>query len=119
MMSGTNKLSDRKLKALQGTHRDRVEMLADGEGLGVRLSTKGHVSWVFSYRLGGRESSVIRLTLGNYPDISLKDARMWRERCRQWLANGFTEESRAPLLFEMPWNIGWSIMQDISAKMRN
>lgn len=63
-------------------------MLADGEGLGVRLSTKGHVSWVFSYRLGGRESSVIRLTLGNYPDISLKDARMWRERCRQWLANG-------------------------------
>ncbi|EFC4276823.1 site-specific integrase [Escherichia coli] len=105
-MSGTNKLSDRKLKALQGTHRDRVEMLADGEGLGVRLSTKGHVSWVFSYRLGGRESSVIRLTLGNYPDISLKDARMWRERCRQWLANGldpkielqlFTEESRAPV----------------------
>uniref|UniRef100_UPI000498164F tyrosine-type recombinase/integrase n=1 Tax=Escherichia sp. TW09231 TaxID=754327 RepID=UPI000498164F len=47
-----------------------------------------------------------RLTLGNYPDISLKDARMWRERCRQWLANGldpkielqlFTEESRAPV----------------------
>ncbi|MFV2276127.1 integrase arm-type DNA-binding domain-containing protein, partial [Escherichia coli] len=48
----------------------------------------------------------MRLTLGIYPDISLKDARMWRVRCRQWLANGlapqigrqlFTEESLAPV----------------------
>lgn len=46
-MSGTNKLSDRKLKALTGTTRKHVEMIADGEGLGVRLSTRGHVSWVF------------------------------------------------------------------------
>ena len=40
-VSGTNKLSDRKLKALTGTTRKHVEMIADGEGLGVRLSTRG------------------------------------------------------------------------------
>lgn len=40
-MSGTNKLSDRKLKALIGTTRKRVEMIADGEGLGLDCPQEG------------------------------------------------------------------------------
>ncbi|NCG50158.1 tyrosine-type recombinase/integrase [Serratia fonticola] len=87
-MSGTNKLSDKKLRALAGTERDAPVMFADGEGLGVRVSKLGQVSWVFSYRLGGRGSRLERLTLGKYPDMSLKLAREKREHCRQWLAGG-------------------------------
>ena len=71
-MAGTNKLSDKRLKALQGASRNAPEMYADGEGLSVRASKQGQLSWVFSYRLGGRGSKLERLTIGRYPDLSLK-----------------------------------------------
>lgn len=43
------------------------------------------VSFVFFYRLGDRNSSPIWLTLGKYPDMSLKQARKVRNQCREWL----------------------------------
>lgn len=55
-MAGTNKLSDKKLRALLGVARSKEEMLADGEGLSVRLLRSGAISWIFAYRLGGRGS---------------------------------------------------------------
>jgi integrase len=45
---------------------------ADGDGLTFTLSSKGTASWVLRYRRGGRAKE---LTLGNYPDIGLADAR--------------------------------------------
>ena len=87
-MAGTNKLSDKKLRALLGAARSKEEMLADGEGLSVRLLRSGAISWIFAYRLGGRGSKLERLTLGSYPDMSLKMAREKREECRSWLAEG-------------------------------
>ncbi|MCZ5569922.1 Arm DNA-binding domain-containing protein, partial [Escherichia coli] len=59
-MAGTNKLSDKKLKALLGSEREAPIMIADGEGLSVKVSKQGNVSWVFSYRLGGRGSKLER-----------------------------------------------------------
>lgn len=88
MASSTNKLSDKKLKSLLGSVRKKEEMMADGDGLSVRLLRSGSISWIFSYRLGGRNSRLERLTLGNYPDMSLKLARERREECRSWLAEG-------------------------------
>lgn len=99
-MAGTNKLSDKKLKALQGASRDAPEMYADGEGLSVRASKQGQLSWVFSYRLGGRGSKLERLTLGRYPDLSLKTAREKREKCRQWLAGGLDPKTELELSTE-------------------
>ena len=99
-MAGTNKLSDKKLKALQGASRDAPEMYADGEGLSVRASKQGQLSWVFSYRLGGRGSKLERLTLGRYPDLSLKSAREKREKCRQWLAGGLDPKTELELSTE-------------------
>lgn len=45
---------------------------ADGDGLTFTLSAAGKASWVLRYRYGGRPRE---LTLGNYPDIGLTDAR--------------------------------------------
>lgn len=87
-MAGTNKLSDKKLRALLGAPRSKEEMLADGEGLSARLLRSGAISWIFAYRLGGRGSKLERLTLGSYPDMSLKMAREKRDECRSWLAEG-------------------------------
>ncbi|HAU3239752.1 TPA: tyrosine-type recombinase/integrase [Salmonella enterica subsp. enterica] len=99
-MAGTNKLSDKKLKALLGSEREAPIMIADGEGLSIKVSKQGNVSWVFAYRLGGRGSKLERMTLGRYPDLSLKAAREKREKCRRWLADGLDPKTELELSTE-------------------
>ncbi|CDM88369.1 tyrosine-type recombinase/integrase [Xenorhabdus bovienii] len=83
-----NKLSDKRLKSLYGKSVEKQQTIADGSGLSIRLSKQGSISFVFFYRLYGRESAPIWLTLGKYPDLSLKAARERRDECRAWLAEG-------------------------------
>jgi len=45
---------------------------SDGGGLTFTLSRGGTATWIFRYRYGGRQREI---TLGNYPDLSLDDAR--------------------------------------------
>jgi len=45
---------------------------ADGDGLTLTLSAAGTAAWVLRYRHGGKGRE---LTLGQYPDVSLKLAR--------------------------------------------
>lgn len=45
---------------------------SDGDGLTFTLSKGGTASWVLRYRFGGKQRE---MTLGNYPDISLAEAR--------------------------------------------
>jgi len=45
---------------------------ADGGGLYFTLSTAGTASWILRYSVGGKRKEV---TLGNYPDIGLSEAR--------------------------------------------
>lgn len=45
---------------------------SDGGGLTFTLSKAGTAAWVFRYRLAGRPDEI---TLGRYPDLSLKAAR--------------------------------------------
>jgi len=57
----------------------------DGDGLYLEVAPAGGKWWRLKYRLNGKEK---RLSLGVYPDVSLKDAR---ERCREMrklLTNG-------------------------------
>ncbi|MDE1488052.1 tyrosine-type recombinase/integrase [Xenorhabdus bovienii] len=86
MANELNKLSDKKVKALYGKSVPKIEFVADGAGLSAKVSVVGGVSWVFTYRLDGKKLS--RLTLGRYPDMSLKEARGLRDKCRNWLASG-------------------------------
>lgn len=88
MASGINKLTDRKLRSLLGAASGKEVKLADGGGLMVRITKSGAISWFFRYRTGGRNCEPHRLTLGKYPDISLKQARELRDQCRSWLADG-------------------------------
>lgn len=93
-MAEINKLSDKKLKTFLGVPRDKEVSLADGKGLSIRVSKNGHVSWVYTYRLGGRGSALERVSLGSYPDVSLKSARDKRDECRTWLAEGSNPKSK-------------------------
>ena len=47
-------------------------------GLSVRVSHKGRRTWNYSFRIQGKQ---VRLKLGNYPGISVKQAhQLWREK---------------------------------------
>ena len=56
----------------------------DGGGLYLEIRPNGSKWWRLKYRFGGKEK---RLSLGVYPDVSLKDARERRDEARKLLAN--------------------------------
>ena len=59
--------------------------LYDTEGLYLEVSPIGHKWWRQKYRIDGKEK---RLSLGVYPDVSLKDARDRRDETRKLVVNG-------------------------------
>ncbi|MCP6475506.1 Arm DNA-binding domain-containing protein [Klebsiella pneumoniae] len=63
-------------------------MLADDRGLSARVSKTGTVSFVYFFRHSGRQSAPVWMTLGKYPDMTLKQAREKRDECRAWLSQG-------------------------------
>jgi len=65
-----DKLSDRQIRGW--IKADAPVAKADGGGLTFTLSAAGTAAWVLRYRHGGKPRE---LTLGQYPDVSLKDAR--------------------------------------------
>lgn len=65
--------------------RAKALKLFDGGGLYLEISPAGGKWWRWKYRYTGTEK---RLSLGVYPDVTLKTARAKREAARQQLAAG-------------------------------
>ena len=82
-----NKLSDSKLKASLNKPVGKQITLADGLGLSARISPVGGISWLFRYR-DSLTKKQVWISLGKYPDLSIKQAREERDKIREWLANG-------------------------------
>ena len=64
---------------------DKALRLKDERGLYLEVSPKGGKWWRLRYWMDGKEN---RLSLGVYPDVSLKDARARRDEARRLIANG-------------------------------
>lgn len=64
---------------------NKPSKLFDGGGLFLLVTPAGGKWWRLKYRSGGKEKL---LSLGTYPEISLKDAREKREEARKKIANG-------------------------------
>ncbi|MDD2466315.1 MAG: integrase arm-type DNA-binding domain-containing protein [Desulfobulbus sp.] len=64
---------------------DKTQKIFDGGGLFLEITTKGAKRWRFKYRFGGKEKLI---SLGLYPEISLKDAGERHLEARKHLANG-------------------------------
>lgn len=62
----------------------KTQKLFDERGLYLEVSPSGGKWWRLKYRFNGKEK---RLSLGVYPDVSLRDARERREDARKLLAN--------------------------------
>ena len=65
--------------------RDKTLRMFDSGGLYLEVTPTGSKWWRWKYRYGGKEK---RLSLGVYPDVSLKLARSKRDAVRQQLAAG-------------------------------
>lgn len=63
---------------------ERAKRLYDIGGLYLEVAPSGGKWWRWKYRFDGKEN---RLSLGTYPDVSLKEARERRDQNRKLLAN--------------------------------
>ncbi|MDR3737267.1 MAG: integrase arm-type DNA-binding domain-containing protein [Acidobacteriaceae bacterium] len=64
---------------------EKTVKLFDERGLYLEISPAGGKWWRLKYRFDGKEK---RLSLGVYPDVSLKDVRDRRDAARKLLADG-------------------------------
>ena len=76
-------LSDAAIRAIRPP--ERPYKLFDERGLYLLVQPSGGRWWRLKYRLAGKERG---LSLGTYPDISLKTARQRRDEARALLAKG-------------------------------
>lgn len=76
-------LTDNALKALKP--RDKTYIVTDDRGLYVEVFPTGGVVWRYRYRLNGKYE---KLTLGKYPALTLKNARIRRDEAAQQVALG-------------------------------
>ncbi|MFZ5757908.1 MAG: tyrosine-type recombinase/integrase [Pseudomonadota bacterium] len=76
-------LTDLRIRAEKPGEKPRK--LADGGGLYLLISPSGGKWWRWKYRYGGKEKL---LSLGTYPDVSLREAREKRDEARQQLRHG-------------------------------
>lgn len=76
-------LTDAKLRALKP--RESVYRIADALGLAIEVRTTGARLWRFRYRYNGIANM---LGLGEYPGVTLTEARERRDAARKLLADG-------------------------------
>lgn len=76
-------LSDTEIRKAKPT--PTRQRLFDGGGMYLEVTPAGGKLWRLKYRFEGKEKL---LSLGTYPEISLKEARKRREEGRQLLAEG-------------------------------
>ncbi|WP_160286511.1 tyrosine-type recombinase/integrase [Pseudomonas knackmussii] len=69
----------------QAKPREKDYSLTDADGLSLFVSVKGTKAWHFRFSWEGKQP---RISLGTYPELSLKDARARRDECRAKVAAG-------------------------------
>lgn len=65
-------ISDTKLRSIYGKPYSGPAEITDSDGLGIRITPKGVISFQFRFRWEGKQN---RMGLGRYPALTLRDAR--------------------------------------------
>lgn len=77
---GSMKLNDSKIRRAEP--KEKQYRVADGKGLFLVVYPSGSKSWQFRYSFGNKEKT---LSLGSYPEVTLKGAREERYSARKLL----------------------------------
>ncbi|WQG58372.1 Arm DNA-binding domain-containing protein [Pseudomonas sp. RTB3] len=81
-------LTDTAIK--QAKPASKPYTLTDGDGLSLQVPTTGSKRWHFRFYWHDKQ---LRISLGIYPDVSLKEARQRREAARALVANNIDPRS--------------------------
>ncbi len=65
--------------------KEKDYKLADGDGMYLLVTVSGGKLWRYDYRFNGKRKTA---ALGQYPSVSLADARQRRDETKKLLANG-------------------------------
>lgn len=76
-------LTDTKLRSMKA--KEKIYRVADANGLCIEVRQTGARLWRYRYRYNGKASMI---PLGEYPAVSLADARAERDRMRALLVGG-------------------------------
>src|SRR3546814_20632624 len=79
---------------------DKPVRLFDGRGLYLEATPTGRRYWRLKYRYAGKEK---RLALGVYPEVTLAEARTYRDDARRQLREG--REERKSGVEEKRWAV--------------
>jgi len=82
-------ISDVKIK--NAKPKEKMYKLYDQKGLYLIVAPSGGKWWRFDYTYNGKRKT---LSLGTYPEVSLKDARKKRDEIRRLLADGIEPSGR-------------------------
>ena len=74
-----------KLQIEHAQPREKPYKVFDGRGLYLEVTPQGGRLWRFKYRIAGKEK---RISLGGYPDVTLKQARERLQAARKQVAAG-------------------------------
>lgn len=77
-------LNDKRIKALKP--KAKRYLIADGGGLVLEVMTSGSMVWRYRYSLNRKQQPMV--TIGDYPAISLQDARIRARRYAEIVAGG-------------------------------
>ena len=80
----TKKLTDAKIRGLPKPPK-RTVLFEEGTGFGLRLEPSGRKSFILFYWFNGKKDGV---TLGQYPKLSLTDARAIVAKIKQKIERG-------------------------------
>lgn len=81
-------LSDAAIRHAKPTGKEYT--LGDIDGLSLAVGVSGGRSWHFRYMWAGKQK---RMSLGTYPEISLREARVRRDEARKLLAQGVNPQA--------------------------
>lgn len=87
-------LTDTKLKKSLGKKRDAIEIISDSHGLNARISKAGKITFFYRYRW---VKEPVQLSIGEYPAMTIAQARERRQVLRGWLTEGFDPREKIRL----------------------
>jgi len=97
-------LSDLAVRQAKASGKEYT--LGDMDGLSLGVSETGGKSWFFRYYWGAKQK---RMSLGTYPEVSLRQARVLRDEARALLANGINPRvHRKQQRFATQWSDDYS-----------
>jgi integrase len=104
-------LTDKRLQSLKPKAKEYI--IADAHGLGVRVWPSGAKTFQYRYRVNGK---LERLTIGNYPEITLKEARERHAAARKQAEQGVSPAYTKQLIKGAAASAGIETVKELAAE---